>query len=375
MKRKRIALHFSGVLTLYREIVEGMAAYLQHHPEWEIIWQGQNLFWLGPEVWSCGADAVICGPLRKEEVSEIRRFKGKVICVSNFRREERVLAVVNDDREVGRTAGRHLSGLGFRQLAFVNSSNSYFAEERLAGAREILEERPGSRLQSFSVPDLLKLAPVLDEILKVFDPPFAIYCDTDMAAVKLAETAFHRGFRIPEDAALLGTDNSPLLCQFCRPRLSSVALDARRIGMRIGALLEELPEKGGVPPRRIEIPPLGVEARRSTDITALEDRRVARALEILRARKGRDLTVEQLAREAGMSRRLLEVKFKETLHRTPYQEMLRLRVEHARDLLRRTDWTIGRVAEETGFQDIRTFNRTFLSEVGLPPREFRKGPS
>ncbi len=375
MKPKRIALNLSGVLTLYRDIVEGMAAYLQHHPEWEIMWQGPNLFWRGSEVWSSGADAVISGPLGKDGDSALRRFKGKIICVSNFKREDRVHTVVNDDREVGRMAGRHLSGLGFRHLAYVNASNSYFAAERLHGAREILEQLPGGRVQAFSAPDLLKMAPVLDDILACFHPPFSIYCDADIPAVKLAEEAFRRGFRIPEDAALLGTDNSPLLCQFCRPRLSSVALDAQRIGLRIGQLLEEVPDSGDTAPRRIEIPPLGVEARRSTDITALEDRRVAKALDILRARRGRGLTVEQVAREAGMSKRLLEIKFKEALHRSPHQEILRLRVDHARDLLRRTDWTMGRIAGEVGFEDIRSFNHVFRKETGMTPRDFRKGSS
>jgi transcriptional regulator GlxA family with amidase domain len=61
------------------------------------------------------------------------------------------------------------------------------------------------------------------------------------------------------------------------------------------------------------------------------------------------------------------------LGRSPYQEILRLRVDHARELLLRTDWPIGRIAEEVGFEEIRSFNNVFLKAGGITPREFRMG--
>jgi len=50
-----------------------------------------------------------------------------------------------------------------------------------------------------------------------------------------------------------------------------------------------------------------------------------------------------------------------------------LRVEDAKMLLRETDKTVSRIAIETGFENIRTFNRVFKKFTGMNPGEFREG--
>lgn len=372
MKTKKLAFALSGQVPFYRQIVEGIGEYLQHHPEWELLWDGNSLFWKHPEVWSGGADAVVCGALRPEALAAARVFPGRVISISNFRRMEGLDCVVNDDREAGREAGRHLTRQGFRQLAFLNGSHAFFSAERFAGAREIFESFPDSRVREFILANVTQLPKCIREMRREFSPPFAMYCDSDLPAVKLAGLAMAAGLRIPEDAALLGTDDAPLLCQLCRPRLSSVALDAGGISRAVCRELEK-EDVSGRDPIRIEVPPLGVVARHSTDITAIDDPRVARALGLMRARRGRDLTVDAVAREAGISRRVLEIQFKKRLNRSPYQEMLHLRIDHARELLHRSDQPIGDIAEAAGFGEIRAFNQAFRKIMGISPSEYRSG--
>lgn len=93
----------------------------------------------------------------------------------------------------------------------------------------------------------------------------------------------------------------------------------------------------------------------------------------MRARRGRDLTVDAVAREAGISRRVLELQFKKWLNRSPYQEMLHLRIDHARELLHRSDQPIGDIAEAAGFGEIRAFNQAFRKIIGIAPGEYRSG--
>lgn len=371
MPTKKLILKLPNPVPYYRKVVEGMGEYLADHPEWEVMWEGDNLFWNGAEAWTSGADAIICGVLSAEDEARREAFGGRLITISNRRLQPGIDMVVSDDREVGREAGRHLAGQGFRRLVFINFTRGHFSAERYAGAREIFGGYADSQVASFSLETLSQMPDLVGKIREQFRPPFAIYCDNDVPAVMLAGIAGRVGLRIPEDAALLGTDNSSLLCAFCRPRLSSVALNLRRISHCLVEALtrEERQEPGST---RIAVPPLGVVTRASTDIAAVEDRRIAKALVYMRAEKGRGMTVAEVARIAGMSQRLLEMKFKQLLHRSPYQEMLRLRVDHAKDLLRRTDWDIGPVAERSGFDDIRSFNHAFRKRVGASPREYRK---
>ncbi|MCH8512723.1 MAG: hypothetical protein LAT83_13880 [Kiritimatiellae bacterium] len=45
MKSKKLALYLSGSIVHYRNIVDGLGEFLQHHPEWGLQWQHEKLFW------------------------------------------------------------------------------------------------------------------------------------------------------------------------------------------------------------------------------------------------------------------------------------------------------------------------------------------
>lgn len=57
---------------------------------------------------------------------------------------------------------------------------------------------------------------------------------------------------------------------------------------------------------------------------------------------------------------------------TPQQYLLYYRLDQAKLLLIKTDWTIARVAEETGFRQTPHFSRLFAAQTGMPPLKFRK---
>lgn len=57
---------------------------------------------------------------------------------------------------------------------------------------------------------------------------------------------------------------------------------------------------------------------------------------------------------------------------TPQQYLLYYRLDQAKLLLIKTDWTIARIAEETGFRQTPHFSRLFASHTGMPPLKFRK---
>lgn len=97
---------------------------------------------------------------------------------------------------------------------------------------------------------------------------------------------------------------------------------------------------------------------------------VGKALAMLRETSGVNLTVGALALHAAVSRRLLETKFREHLGRSPHQEILRVRIDYARELLMRTDWSVIRIAEQAGFVELRSFNIAFRGETGQNPRSY-----
>ncbi|MCD9021357.1 helix-turn-helix domain-containing protein [Cohnella silvisoli] len=84
------------------------------------------------------------------------------------------------------------------------------------------------------------------------------------------------------------------------------------------------------------------------------------------------LTVDDMARQAHLSKSRFNVLFREQFGMPPHQYLLRLRIQHACELLRNGSLSLKLIAELCGFADIHHFTKAFRSETGLTPGSFRK---
>ena len=96
-----------------------------------------------------------------------------------------------------------------------------------------------------------------------------------------------------------------------------------------------------------------------------------RVLAHIRAHLEGTITVEALAREAGMSPSHFARVFKETLGSTPMQYVLAYRVEQAIKMMADPTRPLGDVALACGFSDQAHFSRSFKQVTGQTPRAFR----
>jgi transcriptional regulator GlxA family with amidase domain len=84
------------------------------------------------------------------------------------------------------------------------------------------------------------------------------------------------------------------------------------------------------------------------------------------------LTVEDLARRAGMSSRHLARHFKHLTGTTPLQWLHTQRIRHAQELLETTNATVDTIATATGMGTATTLRRHFHRSVGVPPDTYRR---
>jgi AraC family transcriptional regulator len=84
------------------------------------------------------------------------------------------------------------------------------------------------------------------------------------------------------------------------------------------------------------------------------------------------LTIEALAREAGLSPAHFARAFKESVGRAPHQHLLAIRLERARRLLDAPDSALSDVAFRTGFADQSHFTRFFKRRFGVTPGALRQ---
>ena len=275
--------------------------------------------------------------------------------------------VRNDERAVARMAAGHLLDRGFRSFAFCGwNDGSWWESERLDAFRDAV--RPAGPLAVWRARDVGRLPAWLAALPR----PCGLFACNDQRGREVIEAARAARVRIPDELAVIGVDDDEVLCEMSVPPLSSVGLDTIRIGFEGAALLDRL-MRGGRPPRKSTlIPPRGVVTRQSSDILASADPAVVAAALFVRAHVRQPLSVPDLARAAGVSRKTLETRFRSALGRTPRQEILRARMERVRDLLLRTDWPLKRVAAESGFTYPEHLHAVFRKHEGVTPAAYRR---
>jgi LacI family transcriptional regulator len=111
-------------------------------------------------------------------------------------------------------------------------------------------------------------------------------------------------FRVPDDIAVIGIDDDPVICQMCTPTLSSIGANVRAIGYRAAAMLHGMITRGESPPPVTFVEPGSVQPRASTAMLAVADADVAAAMRFLREHACEPITIPHVATTLGISRHL-----------------------------------------------------------------------
>ncbi len=106
--------------------------------------------------------------------------------------------------------------------------------------------------------------------------------------------------------------------------------------------------------------------------SAADRRRISEAIRRIDDDPSSELSLEILAREAGMSRYHFLRVFQDVAMMTPRQYVLHRRMHRAAVELRRTDLSVSEIAFAAGFGDLSTFNKRFRRVIGVSPTAFRK---
>jgi LacI family transcriptional regulator len=286
--------------------------------------------------------------------------------------------VTTDLLASGKLAAKHFLERGFHHFAhFTLTGLGYIATHRQAFASAVsaaggdfasYEVKPRAGAEPDWSLDLAKLGRWVSSLPK----PVAILCWNASSARELIFACHESGIMVPEEAAVLSQSYDEALCETALIPISGIAVAGEGIGQQAAHVLDALMQ--GDQPESIftQIKPLGIVARQSTDTLAVRDPALIKALSFLRQNAGRAVQVEEVAREAGVSRRALERRFLEWLHRTPADEIRRVHLEHAQRLLVETDLPMTQVAESSGFSSQAYFADIFRRHVGLTPMKYRK---
>jgi LacI family transcriptional regulator len=288
-----------------------------------------------------------------------------------------VIALVEE--RMGATAAKYLWDCGLKNLATWDIGMYPFARRRLAGfTAELARLGPAPGKRDFHFIDgaagvwtRITTAGKIRHWLRTLARPTGIFaaCD-DYADLLLHECALE-GLRVPEDVAVIGVNDDHDTCTVATPQLSSVAINWTRIGELAASLMHEQLAGHREQFKRLVMGPAGVTARQSTNLLAIGDDDVARALRIIRGEARRLQRVDDVLRQLPVNRKVLERKFRVLLGRSIMQQIRHVKLQSAMFMLANTEHPIEQIAQDCGLGHRRNFAPAFRKFTGVTARAYR----
>jgi LacI family transcriptional regulator len=215
-------------------------------------------------------------------------------------------------------------------------------------------------------------AAVMDFLASI-EEPTGLYCANDKIAERISHFARELGIHTPEPLSLLGTDDDELSMLASGKGLSSIKPDYPGIGRTAARLMLKLLKGQPAPTGEILLPPLELVARESSDFAANVDPRMGKAIRFIQNNACGRIRIEDVLKQVPMSRRHFEIQFKQTFGSSPYEEIIHIRIQAARNLLRHSpELTVAEVADRCGYDNSKQFSVAFRKVVGLTPSQFRE---
>ena len=284
--------------------------------------------------------------------------------------------VFSDSDGAARLAAEHLLERGFENLAYVGFPSRVWSERRRdafcrsvrsLGFEPYVYNPPRRKSERGWEREQANLAQWIEELPK----PVGIMACNDDRGYGLLEACRLAEVNVPEEVAVIGVDDDELFCELADPPLSSIAMNAEHGGYRTAHLLDQLMHGRIQTPQKLIVEATHVVTRRSTDVKVLNGPEVSTALSFIHRNRSRDFTVDDVAKAVGVSRRNLEVKFRKAVGRTILAEIQRVRLDHAKRMLRETDLPIPQIAEASGYNSASYLTQVFRKEVGVTPVKYR----
>ncbi|MCC6422501.1 MAG: substrate-binding domain-containing protein [Phycisphaerales bacterium] len=284
--------------------------------------------------------------------------------------------VLSDSVAIGRMAFEYFKNKGFQNYAYFERTGFWvFDERRQAFESAVLRDnrrllRPPPQLMDFSRPPAA-IEMELGHWLATAPKPLGLFVGAIIPARQAASACRQMGIIVPDEVAILGVGHDEIDCEMVLPPLSAIDQGMQRAGYEAASLLQRL-MKGQTPPRLpILVPPVAVVERQSTDVLAVEDADVRKAVRWIRDHALAGDGVPEMLRQIPLGRRRLEIAFRRHLGRSIHEEILRVRVENAKYLLRNSQMSMPLIAAHCGFNYASRLIEAFKRNTGMTPARFR----
>ncbi|MDO5554002.1 MAG: DNA-binding transcriptional regulator [Planctomycetia bacterium] len=380
-RKKEILLLSETSRSFARGILRGVLQYVNIHKTWNLFHLERNIqerypdwfeHWKGDGIISRSGSTALCKKLHKKGVPVVELMgDGK----------EFHAHITIDERVSARMAADHFYQRGYRSFAFFSLGHNWWSRERCELFVASLKDyncncnvAPTTEPETDASLPLIWKKGIEEEIVRwlhSLPKPVGILCPWDIHALHLMNICRQHEISVPEEVAILGYGNNADLCRWSDPSLSSITPNGREVGFQAAVLLANALNGLGFPAHAIKVPPTHIEVRNSTDFAAVKNPTLIKAIRYIRENISHNPSVAELTRYLKVSRSTLHRLFVAELGCSPNDEITHRRMDWAKQLLRETDLTVVEIASQLDYGSPSSFVRSFHTQFGITPMEFR----
>lgn len=360
-----------------RARLEGILRFLRHGRNWRIKLIETEDHFSDETITNARKDGVDGFILFQKLSSDLwkRLIEAKVpivslesVCPHEVKRGRYVHLVHMNDEGIGSLAAEHLLAAGdFRAFGFVPSflKETWSTRRQKGFVAAIRAEGKKCHIFTPSKDTTLDNESALINWLTSLPSPCAIYAANDLIATRVLAACDAAGLNVPRKVAILGTDNDEILCLNAIPSLSSIRYVTEKEGELIAAHLEQMMLGAHTDKNLLTWDFKEVVPRESTSFTTPAAQLIRRALLHIDRYATDGLKAQDVARELGVSQRLLELRFSQLENQTVAQAIDNRRFAELTRLLRNTTAPIAQVASSSGFGSLPHLTRRFRARYGM----------
>lgn len=359
-----------------REILRGVRRFVSERGPWSVFVELRSLE-SKPPPWlkNWKGDGILTRTGSPEIARAVRATAVPAIELRSSRLAPGLPFVGIDNVALGRNVAEHFLARGFRSFGFFEvDSEDYFEQRRDSFIRCI--RKAGYECDLFHTSghrerpaQWEKQQDDLAAWLSSLRHPVAVMACTDQLGFWLLDACKRAGISVPDEVAVVGVENDDTLCTMASPPLSSVPLGGERVGFQAAARLQKLMKSGRSASRPLLLQPLDIVVRQSSDVVAVDDPLLAQAVQYIRDHAADGINVNDILKAVPISRSTLERQFRSVLNHSPNEEINRVRLIRAKQLLAETDMTLDQVAHRSGFRHPQylcdLFKRSFHQTPGV----------
>jgi LacI family transcriptional regulator len=381
---RKIALIYDATVAYDLKVMTGVAAYLQEGADYNIFIEenalkDQRL----PDLHSWGGDGIIADFDHPGVAKAVAKSKLPVVGFGSgygwYVQGSLIPYFFSNNKHIATMAADHLLARGLRHFAYCGYSptpiNGWSEEREKAFARRVGER--GYDCDSYHDPyktihRWTSVQRTLGKWLESLPKPLGVMAANDNRARHVLEACRTFNLRVPQDVAVIGVDNDELLCRLSSPPLTSIEQGAKRVGYEAAALLARLMCGKKSRQKSFLIDPMDVVVRQSTDVLAIDEPKVAKAMTFIQEHALEGIKVPDVVEAAAVSRSGLETRFAKTLGYTIRTAIRQVQLERARRLISDTNVPLKQVASDAGFRSVQHMTTLFGKAFGRSPAKYRE---